>query len=167
MKCKNKNLNQWDSPHSNKIKAFIEVTRLHRTVLERRLNQTGVYRSQHQILMYIAKNPNASQKDIARLHHASTATIAVSLKKLEKGGYITRMVDRNDNRYNQIEITDKGQAVINESRQYFQLVEDQMFADFSPDELEQFEGLLGKIKMNLSQFLVDIEREGHKQDETI
>ncbi|MGL5434226.1 MAG: MarR family winged helix-turn-helix transcriptional regulator [Lachnospiraceae bacterium] len=166
MECKNTILNQWDSPHSSQIKAFIDVTRLHRTVLERKLNQTGVYRSQHQILRYIVKNPNASQKDIARLHHASTATIAVSLKKLEKGGYIKRMVDRKDNRYNQIMITEKGQAVLEVSMQYFQLVEERMFEGFSEPEMEQLEYMLGKIKGNLN-LLLEMEREGQKPDETI
>jgi Mn-dependent DtxR family transcriptional regulator len=32
----------------------------------------------------------------------SAATIAVSLKKLEKGGYINKVMDEGDNRLNQI-----------------------------------------------------------------
>lgn len=167
MKCRNSNLIQWDSPHSSEIKAFIETSRLHRTVMERMFSRTGVYRSQHQILMYIAKNPNASQKDIAHLHQASTATIAVSLKKLEKGGYIKRMVDRNDNRYNQIVITEKGRDVVKGSMKNFRTMEERMFAGFTDAELDQLKQLLGKINGNMSRFLEELEREEQKPDETI
>ncbi|WP_243009173.1 helix-turn-helix domain-containing protein [Clostridium sp. AM58-1XD] len=59
------------------VEKAVYVVRLHRLLLERLLNKTGVYRSQHQILMDIARFPEASQKDIAMRHHVSTATIAV------------------------------------------------------------------------------------------
>ena len=75
---------------------WMDVNHLHRTILERKLNQNGLYRSQHQLLMYISDHPNQSQKEIARLNRISPATAAVTLKKLEKGGYITRIVDQED-----------------------------------------------------------------------
>ena len=96
------------SPEHCLIEKYIRVARLHRSMMERRLDGTGVYRSQHQILMFVSDNPNVSQKELARMYGVSGATIAVSLKKLEKGGYIRRLVDQEDNRCNQICITDKG-----------------------------------------------------------
>ena len=68
------------------IEKYIRVARLHRSMMEHRLDGTGVYRSQHQILMFVSDNPNVSQKELARMYGVSGATIAVSLKKLEKGG---------------------------------------------------------------------------------
>ena len=65
------------------VEKYIMANKLHRMYLERELNKSGVYRSQHQILMFISKFPNASQKEIANRQHVSTATIAVSLKKME------------------------------------------------------------------------------------
>ena len=41
----------FDSPEHRLIEKYIRVTRLHRSVIEHRLEGTGVYRSQHQILM--------------------------------------------------------------------------------------------------------------------
>lgn len=109
---------------------YMGINRLHRMVLERQLNKTGVYRSQHQLLMYISANPNASQKDLAKMHQVSAATVAVSLKKLENGGYIKRVVDQDDNRYNQICITEKGKAIVEGSIAYFQTLEAQMYEGF-------------------------------------
>ena len=84
------------SPEHCLIEKYIRVARLHRSMMERRLDGTGVYRSQHQILMFVSDNPNVSQKELARMYGVSGATIAVSLKKLERGGYIRRLVDQED-----------------------------------------------------------------------
>ena len=103
------------SPEHCLVEKYIRVARLHRSMMERRLDGTGVYRSQHQILMFVSDNPNVSQKELARMYGVSGATIAVSLKKLERGGYIRRLVDQEDNRCNQICITDKGRQVLVDS----------------------------------------------------
>lgn len=150
----------WDSPYWDVMDTYMHINRLHRMILERELNRTGVYRSQHQLLMFIADNPNASQKDIARLHRVSTATVAVSLKKLEQGGYIRRLVDQSDNRCNQLTITEKGQDVATKSAAYFQKVEKQMFSGFSEEELETLRGFLTRICHNLKQMVPEKEREG-------
>ena len=46
-------------------RSFREIHRWHRKALETRLNRTGLFRAQHQILMYVAKHPQSSQKNIA------------------------------------------------------------------------------------------------------
>ena len=135
------------------LKKYINGNKMHKMYLDREVNKSGVYRSQHQILMYIARFPNASQKEIANHQQVSTATIAVSLKKLEKGGYISREVDRNDNRFNQICITPKGQAVVEESIKIFRKAEEGLFRGFSTEEKVQLEGFLDRMHLNLEYLL--------------
>lgn len=142
-----------NNPHWELLEVFRYVGCLHRTALERQLNKTGVFRSQHQLLMYISHCPNASQKEIAQWAHVSAATVAVSLKKLENGGYIRRMVDEEDNRYNQICITEKGRAVVEDSIRYFQEVEQQMFAGFTPEDEAALKAYLERLRDNLTGFL--------------
>ncbi len=150
-------LQESQSPQKRLIDQLICVGRLHRTVLEKELNKTGVYRSQHYLLMYIADNPNVSQKEIARLHHVSAATVAVSLKKLECGGYIRRVVDQQDNRYNQICITEKGREVVEKSIRYFQKLENHIFEGFSMEEMEELLEYLERMSRNLEKFLPEAE----------
>ena len=100
-----------------------------------------------------------SQKEVARLHHVSAATVAVSLKKLESGGYIRRVVDQEDNRYNQICITEKGEKIVEKSVRYFQTVEKNMFDGFSLEEMEMLYEYLGRIRKNLNGLLPEAERE--------
>lgn len=140
-----------NTPVHRAMKLFAKVTRMQRSVVSDRVRQTGVYRSQHQILMYIAMNPDASQKDIARMHEVSTATIAVSLKKLEKGGYIRRAADTLDNRCNRLQVTEKGQKVIDQSHKIFQSVEHEIFEGFTRQDFEQLEKLLTRIQRNMER----------------
>lgn len=140
-----------DSTQHQLIRKFFHVFRMHRAVVERQVNDTGVYRSQHQILMFVSEHPNASQKELAKLYGVSTATIAVSLKKLEKGGYIQRITDEQDNRYNRICITEKGKKVVSDSVNLFCNMENQMFQGFSEDELKRMGEMLDRIRENLEQ----------------
>lgn len=146
------------SPYRDLTDTFVYAGRLHRMVLERLLNKTGVHRGQHQLLMYIADNPNISQKEIARLNKISPATVAVSLKKLEQAGYIRRAVDAEDNRYNQICITPKGSAVVEKSVSFFLDIESRMFEGLAPEELENLKHSLKQIQNNLITYLPEEER---------
>ena len=60
------------------------VHRLHRRALEKQLQTTGIYRAQHRTLMHLAKNPGISQTELAKSLEVTTATVTVTLKKLEQ-----------------------------------------------------------------------------------
>ena len=147
---------------------FMETGKLHRSVLERLLNKTGVHRSQHQILMCLSWNPDISQKKLAALYHVSTAAVAVSLKKLEKGGYIERAVDIEDNRYNKIRLTPKGCSVVENSYALFWEVEECMFAGFASEEKARFLSYLERLSDNLGRICGKKATKGEtKHNETI
>lgn len=119
-------------------------------LIERRVKDTGVYRSQHRLLMHLRWRPNSSQVALAEHLEVSPAAIAVSIKKLEKGGYIRRETDVSDSRVHQVTVTEKGEQVIRRSISMFQEVEAQMFDGFSDDELRQMEDFLERIYHNFT-----------------
>jgi len=121
----------------------------HRKIMQHYLDETGVYQSQHRLLMAISHNPNVSQNDIARLMDVSPATIAVSLKKLEKEGYIKREKDEGDNRFNIIAVTEKGNKVVEQSRRIFESTDQKVFEGFTEEEKSTLSALLKKLEVNL------------------
>jgi DNA-binding MarR family transcriptional regulator len=123
----------------------------HRKIMRYYLDETGVYQAQHRLLMEIARHPNAAQTDIARSMDISPATIAVSLKKLEKGGYIHKAMDEGDNRFNQITITEKGHQVVERSQQIFAATDRQVFTGFTEEEQVTLSRLLQKLDANLNR----------------
>ena len=121
-------------------------------VIGKKVEDTGIYRSQHRLLMILGKNPDCSQTAIANKLEISPAAVAVSLKKLEKAGYITRSCDAEDNRMNHVVITDKGKKAIDQSILYFQEIEDAMFEGFSQEELETYAAFLGRVIQNEERY---------------
>jgi DNA-binding MarR family transcriptional regulator len=131
----------------------------HRKIMQNYLDETGVYQAQHRLLMEISKNPNASQNDIAVSMDVSAATVAVSLKKLEKRGYIKRVMVEEDNRINNITITEKGNKVVKQSKQIFASADQKVFKGFTNEEKNTLSVLLHKLNMNLAGMEAEIKPE--------
>lgn len=114
----------------------------------KKVEKTGVYRSQHRLLMILGKHPDCSQTELAERLEISPAAVAVSLKKLEKSGFISRQCQKNDNRVNQVVITEKGWTIIDQSVQYFKEMDKAFLKDFSLEELKQLEAFLARMIKN-------------------
>jgi DNA-binding MarR family transcriptional regulator len=92
------------------------------------------------ILFALAEYPAdgaPSQKELADRLHISPATMAASLKSLERLGYITRRTDERDSRRNIIAITDKGRQAARTSQAVFLSVDRYMFHGFTQQEQDQ------------------------------
>lgn len=116
--------------------------------IAKKVEKTGVYRSQHRLLMILGKHPDCSQTELAERLEISPAAVAVSLKKLEKSGFISRQCQKNDNRVNQVVITEKGWEIIDQSVQYFKEMDKAFLKDFSLEELRQLEAFLERMIKN-------------------
>lgn len=135
------------------IHLLIQTNHTHKRIIERRTTMTELHRSQHRMLMHIAKYDNIpSQKDIAKHFDISPAAVAVTLKKLEAEGYIerTRGAD-GDTRQNTISITQKGRREITDTCEFFDYVDNTMFKDFTDEEFSTFVSLLKKANNNLRE----------------
>lgn len=119
--------------------------------MDRMVRNTGVYPTQHRLLMILNREPSCSQVDLAEKFDVSPAAIAVSLKKLERGGYITRVADRSDNRINQVNITEKGKDIIQKSIRIFEEADRCFFQDFTKEEVECFLRLMERVYRNMEK----------------
>lgn len=125
------------------------TARIHRNHCERFVSSLGVHDSQHRVLMYLSDKTASSQKEIAAAFHVSSAAIAVTLKKLENGGFIRRVQEKDDMRQNRIEITKSGLEVVNRSKNFFEDLDKKMFEGISDTERETFISCLEKMQKNL------------------
>ncbi|MBE7092766.1 MAG: MarR family transcriptional regulator [Clostridiales bacterium] len=146
------------------IHKFISADRLHRTLIEKQVAKGSLHRTQHRLLLHIYKSEEPlSQKELASFFEVSPAAIAVSVKKLEKGGYIKREALKDDMRFNKITVTDKGKEILFKTKALVDEVDTHMFKDFSEKELLLFYNCLEKMQKNLNDF----EQEEVKKDETM
>ena len=128
---------------------IIKIAREHRKIVEKRICALGIHPSQHHFLMHIAKNGACTQNHIAEAMEVSAATVAVSLKKLEKGGYIEKRISPEDGRSNLIALTAKGEDVVQQSKTLFEEVDGQMFEMISEEQQEELHNFLDKMINNL------------------
>ena len=92
-----------------------------------------------------------SQKQLAQWLHVSPATVANSLKSLERGGYVHKEPDAQDARRNRVSITEKGRQAVLECVKVFDTVDNQMLQGFSPEDQEQLMRYQEQMLNNLSQ----------------
>ncbi|MBO5199734.1 MAG: MarR family transcriptional regulator [Clostridia bacterium] len=132
--------------------SIMHINRLHCKAFEAKISEVGIHRSQHMILMYLCRCENTpSQKQIADHFEISPAAVAVSLKKLESGGYINRNCSESDGRYNEIQITDKGKCVVEYSRKSFENIDARAYLGISDDEKKILMSLLCRVEENLRE----------------
>ena len=139
------------------IGKMISANRLHRKAIETAVDDIGIHRSRHQVLMNLAKRCFASQKEIAEHLGITQAAMTVSLTKLERDGLISRK-SGTDGRFNEISITEKGRDIVERSKAHFSEIDNEAFRDFTANDIEQLEKYLDKIQSNLKSVLTKEEK---------
>ena len=132
------------------IHSFMHTNRMHRAAIERKLADLGIHRTQHMMLLHIKKSGGiGTQRALAERFDISPAAVAVTLRKLEEGGYITRRAGAQDSRCKEVQLTEKGEAILTTSYEAFTAVDLAMFADFTEDELAAFGAMLARLQSAL------------------
>lgn len=134
------------------IDLMISTKQLHKTLIEPMVKTFGLYRTQHRMLMHLACCARLqSQKELAEHMHITPAAVTGALKKLETDGYISKTLGR-DNRFNEIEITEKGREIVEKSHELFSSTDRLLFDGFSEEELDMYIACLEKLKSNIKLY---------------
>lgn len=91
----------------------------------------------------------SAQRELADALRVSPATIAVSLKSLEREGYVEKLSDEKDQRRKGIRLTPKGEGAVRRCLMVFRAVDRHMFEGFSPEEVEQISAFHIRMLQNL------------------
>lgn len=86
------------------------------------------------LLLALSRHDSTSQEDMADHLRMEKTTIAKSVKKLEKSGYLTREKSLADGRAYQVSLTPKGQELIPLIRKTVREWEAEVTADLSQEE---------------------------------
>ena len=128
---------------------LMHTGRLHKTMIDARVRDIGIHRTQHRILMHLARHERLpSQKELAEHLEITPAAVTGAIKQIEKDGYIKRTLGK-DSRFYEIEITERGRELVALTRALFSEADSLMFEGFSEEELEEFAGYLGRIQHNI------------------
>ena len=136
--------------YKNAVKKMCRVTLLHRYAISTSLSGMKLYRGQPEILEYLNEHGDCSQKELANFLGVTPASIATSLKRMSKSGFIERTSDENDRRINRLRLTEKGKEIRLAGKSECDRVDKAMFSGFSDEEITAFSDMLSRITDNLS-----------------
>ena len=132
---------------------FHAVHRKRRIAVDKMLAQRGIGNIGQPLILSILSQQEggiiASQKELARLLRVSPATVTVSLKSMERDGYVKKLVRQEDLRCKPIAITEKGRQAVELIDDVFETLDHGMYRGFSDGEKQMISGFYQRILNNL------------------
>lgn len=131
------------------IDAFSQVFKsLHKRSYHR-LDDKNLYPGQPKLLSIIRKNEGITQKELSAKNWVKPATISGMINKLEANHYVYRVPDESDKRIMRVYLTPEGRHLSEQSEEYMAALVEQLFNNFTEEELKTFVTLTEKLRNNL------------------
>lgn len=135
---------------------FQAVARARKQLMLTELAGRGLGDLGNPVLLFLLKDREgqvSSQRELSDALRVSPASVAVSLKSLERGGYVEKLSDEKDQRRKAVRLTDKGRAALETCFSIFQGVDRRMLDGFTPEEMEQVRAFQLRMLRNLRNSL--------------
>ena len=129
----------------------------HRSIVDSRFREKGIYVGQPPILKYLSDNENATQKEIAEHLHISPPSVATSLKRMEESGLVVRLENKKDARRNTVKLTKKGKELQSFAENTFMRIDDIAYKGFTEEEIDLMVTFLERMNNNLTNFVKEDE----------
>lgn len=120
-------------------------------ILDSRIAHLGLGASTIPAITFLYENEGASQDALAESLQFNKSSAARAVLRLEKEGYLTRTVDPANRRRNVLSTTEKARLVKDEIYRILKGLTDDVYADFSDEEIEQYFHLTEKISARVVQ----------------
>lgn len=124
------------------------IARMERISFNEAVSEEGLFAGQHQIIMVLKTKGNMTISQLAKELNIAPSTVSVSIKRLEKAGFVTKKVNKSDARITEIHLTKKGEAAPEHIKQKMESEENMLTAGLSQEEKYLLSDLLDKIIEN-------------------
>lgn len=127
------------------------AARLLRRNFDRRAKAHGLSRSRWQVLWHLAREQGQKQAELAERMDVAPISLARQLDNLQQEGLVERRPDPGDRRCFRIYLTDAAEPALEVLRGLAQQTRSQALAGFSMVEVGQLQGLLERLRENLTR----------------
>ncbi len=110
----------------------------------------GLQRGRFPMLQVLLHNEGCTQIEVAEQLRISPASVAVTLRRMERDGLVQRREDTQDQRCKRIYATEKAKEIEEQCHGFFETLDEKMFAGLSAEELGTLSRLLDRIFDNLA-----------------
>lgn len=140
-----------DNPATRIAWKIRDIERRHLQMIQGILERFGLHFGQPRILHTVKTMNGAPQKEIAEKLQISPASLAMSIKRMQKVGLLETVHDQKDMRVKQVRITAKGIRVQEDFHAAATASDRHMLTGFSAAELARLEDYLERIYQNLKR----------------
>ena len=130
-----------------------DVSRMLRTVYDRRVEPLGLTRSQWRVLARVSREEGCTQTELATVLEIEKPTLGRLLDRLEAKQWVERRADTTDARSKRLYLTPQAHPVLKEMYALADEVLDAAFAGLTRDEAQQLHDSLLTVKSNLGALL--------------
>jgi DNA-binding MarR family transcriptional regulator len=102
------------------------------------------------VLSYLARHPEATQRDMARATGRDKAQLARLIKGLRERGLLDSQEDPEDRRNQRLSLTTDGKSVLQGLHQQSTRLASKAVATLKPSEVKQLVALLRQVRTNLT-----------------
>jgi DNA-binding MarR family transcriptional regulator len=128
-----------------------DVSRLRRTIADKRLRPLGLTRSQSWVLAYLNRNEKdgMTQSELAKGMDVGKVTLGGLIDRLEESGCVERRSDASDRRARRIFMTKKGAILVKEMQIVATMLNEEILDGIADKDVIKVENTLARIKEKL------------------
>lgn len=138
-----------DNENQELFKELKRMTKLHFEKTKKILDDYGLYVGQPRFLFSLLEEEGLSQKDMAKKLEVQPATVNVTLKRLEKAGFVEKRFDDTNKRASKIYLTDKGRETCLSAKVIIAELNNNIFSVLDEDEKSSLQAIIKKISSNI------------------
>lgn len=125
------------------------ISRKSKNYFNQVVSEEGLFAGQHHIIMMLERVGCATVSQIAEEMRTTSATASVSIKRLEKAGFVEKKSSDSDARITKIYLTDKALAVTQRIKSKMDEAEESLTQGLTQEEKYQLSDLLDKVVDNI------------------
>lgn len=120
-----------------------------RKAFNKAASEEGLFSGQQDLLLFLVMNEGATLSELSAKLNVSAATVSVSVKRMEKAGFLIKKTDETDGRITRIYPTEKAKKAPENIRKKMDVLEEKLKKGMSEEEVQTLCDLLGKAIMNM------------------
>ena len=127
---------------------------LQRTKHQKIVGQMGLHYGQPLMLMVLFDHQPITQKELAKKLNVTPASVNVSIKRMEKSGWISKLSLTEDLRCTSIRLTEEGERLARRCKEEMETINSEKYVGFSPEELALLGDFYRRMNENLQSLTI-------------
>ncbi len=130
-------------------RTFSRLLHTYNICMQLTFGKYGLYPGQPQILFALKALGRPTQNELAGFLGIGKASVGISVRRLESGGFVRRIRDKKDTRCVRLQLTDKGISYTRWCEIDYDMFFSTMVETFSPEDREEALSMLRSMEASL------------------